>query len=336
MERVRDLLRTDEGGGARALGGLLLGSGVFVLLIRRTEFPDPWGDGLVFLVMFLTAAFLYGAGFIGARLSPVTYSWQLAFVVYGLVLIPFAGFLFVEWIGGDTNSSLNAAWIFLLTAVAGFAAALIGGVRFGCLLGGISLIIAWLALWDKVLDNGIGSDVGTFRGLLILIAVILLVLAAVVAVSGRPEGGGTDLVTASGLAAVFAAGFLTLGSGFQSAFVPTGLPGEAAVPSGAATSLFWDLLLLIWSVGLIAYGSVSGFRGPGYVGALGLALFVTIVGSDLDDSSPAGKVVGWPLILLLLAGALLVWSVLPAFRASRDTLPPAPQAPPPAPPATAD
>jgi len=165
-----------------------------------------------------------------------------------------------------------------------------------------------------------------------VIALILLLIAAMVAVRGRPEGGGSDLVTAAGLAAVWAAGLVTLTTGLQGVIAPAGLPAEASTGT-VGTSVFWDLVLLLSSLGLIAYGTVSGFRGPAYVGGIGLAIFIFIVGSDLDDSSPAGKVVGWPLILLLVAAALLVWSVVPALRRAREAPPPAPQAPPAPPPA---
>jgi hypothetical protein len=311
VERVRDLLSTDEGGGARSLGGLLLATGVLVLLIRRTELADPWGDGLVFWILLATAAFLYATGFLGARLSPTGYAWQRAFMVFGLVLIPFAGFAFLQWIDGNADAPLNSAWIFGLTAAAAFAAALVAGLRFGSLLAGISLIIVWLAVWDELLDDGIGGDIGTLRGLLIVIGLILLALAAAVAVRGRPEGAGSDLVTAGGIAVVWAAGVVTL-SALTASITP--FATEAAVD----TNLLWDLVLLVAALALIGYAAVSGFRGPGYVGAVGLGLFIYIVGFDLDDSSPAGKVVGWPLILLLVAAALIVISVLPALRRTPD------------------
>jgi hypothetical protein len=314
VERVRELLRSDEGGGARALGGLLLATGVLVLLYRRTEFADPWGDGVIFWMLFLTALFLYGLGFLGARQVVVPRPWQLAFVVFGLVLLVFSGFGFVEWVGGNTGASLNVAWILGVTAVASFAAALLGGVRIGCLLGGLALTGAWLAVWDELLSSGLEGDVGTFRGLFLVIAVILLVIGALVALRGRPEGGGTDLVTVAGISALFGAGVLTYAqSGFS--VVPVGL-GDST--GGVDTNIFWDAVLLLISLGLIAYGSISAYRGPGYVGAIGLVIFITVVGLDLDDSSPAGKVVGWPLILLLAAAALLVVSVLPALRRRAD------------------
>ena len=325
MERVRELLRTDEGGGARALGGLLLAVGVLVLLYRRTSFAEPWGDGVIFWMLFVTAAFLYGLGFLGAKQVITPRAWQISFVVFGLVFIVFSGFAFVQWVGGNTGASLNIAWILLVTALAGFAAALIAGVRIGCFLGGLALIGAWLAVWNELLDSGLEGDIGTFRGLFLIIAVILLLLGALVALRGRPQGGGTDLVTAAGLAAVFGAGVLTYAhAGFGAFLVPQG----EGLTGGVDTNVFWDTVLLLVSLGLVGYSSVAGFRGPGYVGAVGLTLFITVVGLDLDDSSPAGKVVGWPLVLLVIAAALLVISVLPAFRRDAEAPAPAPQPPP--------
>jgi len=71
------------------------------------------------------------------------------------------------------------------------------------------------------------------------------------------------------------------------------------------------------------------------VGAVGLTIFVVIVGLDLDDSSPAGKILGWPLVLLILAAAALAASVLlprrgaPAGITSAPHTDPDPGPPPP-------
>lgn len=314
MERVRELLRTDEGGGARALGGLLFATGILVLIVRRTQLAEPWGDAPVFLIVFATALFLYVTGFAGGRLPAPTRAWQVAFVVFGILLLPLAGFTFLELIDGSTGAPLNAAWIFGATAAAAFAAALVAGVRVGCLLGALALLLTWLFVWDELLENGIDDDLSTLRWLMLGIAAILLVVGALIALRGRPERGGSDLITVAGLAAVYAAGIVSV-SGQDTVFVgATGIPVESSVD----TSVFWDALLLVIALGLLVYASLGGVRGPGYVGAIGLVLFIAIVGFDLDDSSPAGKVVGWPLVLLLAAAALLVVSVLPALRRRPD------------------
>ena len=308
MERARELLRTDEGGGARTLGGLLLATGVLVLVYRRTALGDPWSSGPLFFILAAASASLYGTGLWGARQADRPLTWHRAFLVFGLILLPVALYAFVDWIGGDTDAPLNSTWIMLVTAGAGFAAALLANLRVGCLIAGLALIIAWLTLWDELLEAGVGGDIGTLRGLLVLIALVLLGLAAAVGIRGRPEGGPSDLVTAAGLAAV-SAGAISLGA--------LGSLGFYGVPV-VDTNLLWDIELLVASLLLLLYGAGSGARGPVYVGVFGLFAFTYIVGLDLDDASPAGKVLGWPLILLAVGAALMVWSLRPALRREPD------------------
>jgi hypothetical protein len=71
-----------------------------------------------------------------------------------------------------------------------------------------------------------------------------------------------------------------------------------------ATSWFWDILLLAISLGLVGLGAQIGLRGPVYVGAIGLFLFLLIVGFDLDEGDKAdpSKLGIWPILLLVLGG----------------------------------
>ncbi len=119
-----------------------------------------------------------------------------------------------------------------------------------------------------------------------------------------------ELLTASGLVFLFGAGILSAtGAIVQSLFglfAPFGEVGGGV----AEPSLFWDIVLLVGSLALVVLGVFFRVRGPAYVGAIGLTIFIAIVGLDLDDSSPSGSVLGWPFVLLLLAAAALVASVL--------------------------
>jgi hypothetical protein len=310
VDKVRAVLGQDSRGGMRAAGGLLLATGTLVLLFRRTSFADPWGDFVVFLIFAVLTKFLFWTGYLGARASGRTLPWQTVFIVFAILLTPATLFAFVAWVGGDTGAPLNVAWIFLLTAAAAFIALFGARLRVGALLGGLAVIVAWLALWAELLDNGL-NDVGTVRWLLLAVAALLLVLAAAVSMAGPVERAGGDVVTVAGIAAV-GAGALSFVI-YQSFFAqPTDL--ITGRPSGGPT-LFWDLELLLASLALLGVGAtVSETRGPVYVGAFGLAAFILFVGLDLDDSSPAGKVLGWPLILLVIGAALFVASVLPALR----------------------
>jgi hypothetical protein len=313
----------------RALGALLLGVGALVLAYRRSNFEDPWGDFALFLVAFLPAVLLYGGGFLASRSAAEPRAWHAVFLIFGLIFCVFTFFQFVELVNGDTGASLNVAWIFAVVAGLGAAAALIAGVRFGMLAAGIAFIIAWLALWDAILGDDF-NDVGTIRGLSILAAVILGLIG--LGVYWRRRGGisfaavddpdarmPAELFTAAGLAFLLGTGILSatgaIAEGFLSALGPLA-PADAGAGL-ASPSLFWDVILLLGSLKLIVLGTRMAMRGPAYVGAVGLTIFVVLVGLDLDDDSPAGSVVGWPLILLLLAAAALVASVVLPARDAR-------------------
>ena len=308
METVRRALASDEHATLRMLGGVLFGIGALVLLYRRTYFADPWGDGAIFLTLAIPAVVLYGGGFIGARAAGRTSAWQSTFAVFGALLIPAALFAFLQWVGGDTNSSLNQAWILALGAIAGFAAGLAARVRYCCLIGAVLLALAWLTLWDEILSDGLQAHIGTLRWLLVAIGLILLLVASAVAMRGSDEGGSSDVVTAATLALV-AAGAVT---GFA------GLSGGILITAtDLRSSVFWDLELLVAGLGALTYGTASGVRGPAYVGALGLGVLVVQLGLDLDDRSPSGAVVGWPLLLLIAGAAALAISLAPGLRNRR-------------------
>ena len=325
----------------RALGGLLLGVGALVLAIRRGSFDDGWGELALFVVFALPAVLLYGGGFLAARDAVSPRQWHGVFIVFGLVFLLFALLQFVDLVGGDTGAPLNAAWIFGAIAAAGIAAALLAGVSFGWLAAGIAAIVVWLSLSSEILGDDF-DDAGTFRGLCVLIAggLVLAGLLLHRRLGGpvhepaahepppharvRAHATPLELVTAGGLAFLLGTGLVSatgaVAAGISSAIAPLG--GAPASGGIGEPSLFWDAVLLVGSLALVAFGSHLGRRGPAYVGALGLTLFVVIVGLDLDDSSPTGTIMGWPLILLALgAAALIASAVVPGER--RD-----PQAPP--------
>jgi hypothetical protein len=307
---VREVLTDDSRASLRGVGGLVLATGVIVLVFRRTSFADPWRPGAIFLLLLVTTAFLYATGFLAARWSGRPVGWRSAFVVYAIVLVPFTLFEFLLWIKGDTTSSWNAVWIFVVTAGFAFPAARVAGVRYATLLGAVALAVAWLALWNEILNAGL-ADFDALRWVLLGIAAILVALAGFASLGGWPEGTSADLVTVAGLAALLAGGAVFL----IGLFVPVEavLPGEST-GSPLQQGLFWDIETLVVALALIGYAGVAPTRGPGYVGAFGLIAFIYSVGLDLDDSSPAGKVLGWPLILIVVGALVFAAGVVPALR----------------------
>lgn len=316
MDALNGLLKGDQRGVARAVGGVLFGVAILVVLIRRTNVIDPWGDFPVFLILFSATVVLLGGGVLGGRAAGgLPTGWQVVFSVFGLIFLPLALYAFLNWIGGDTNSTLNAAWIFGVVAVASFAAALFAGVRAGCLFGALALLVAWLTLWDQLLDDGIGADVGTLRGLLVVVALILAGVAGLVAMRNRPEGGGGDVVTVAGIAAV-AAGAISIGALGGGLATINGVPSTAGSTIG--TSTFWEIELVVVSLALVLYGARGPTRGPVYVGGIGLFAFIYLVGLDAGNLNRDGSLLGWPLILLIAAVGLLAIGLLPALRRRPD------------------
>ena len=336
MEYLRTIQADDDDArqGLRALGALLLGVGALVLAYRRSAFADPWGDFVLLLVALLPALFLYGGGLLAALNTTERRAWHGVFLVLGLLFALFSFFQFIELVDGNTGASLNVAWIFGAVAALGVVAALLAGVRFAMLAAGIAFIVAWFALWDAILGDDFSSDAGTLRGFSMLAAGVLA--AAAVGLHWvrrgrhfRPpyddEHGDVpaELLTAAGVAFLIGAGVLSatgaIVQGFLFALGPLAPPDAGGF---AEPSLFWDIVLLAGSLLLVLIGASLRLRGPVYVGAVGLAIFVVLVGLDLDDSSPSGSVLGWPLVLLLLAAAALVASVLMPRRDGADNVAP--------------
>ena len=309
---MSDLVRPDDTRDAlRKLGGLLLGTAALMIFIRKGE---SWGDFAVFLLLAVPAVLLYGGGVFTIKETGGPRPWQAVFSVFGLVFVPLALLAFVDMIGGDTSSELNTFWIFGVTAALAGYAGLVAGIRFQLLAGSIAAIVSWSALWDKILgDDGIAGNIGLYRGLLGLLAIAFLAGAiylwredpgedAHVASATDPGGDqglwkGSELFTGAGISAVLAcslgiASLASLGDSFS--------PIAFNAPE---TNLLWDTLLLIISLGLIGVGSTIGVRGPVYIGAIGLFLFLLLAGLDLDGDPPNPTNFGiWPIVLLVLGG----------------------------------
>lgn len=316
-EPARDLLRS--------VGGLLFACGVVAWEIREA---GSWGLGGRMVVVMVPAVVLYllaldvgGRRRHGPRDDPEP--WQTVLAVVAVFLNSIWLTLFCRWIGlhgspvliGGLGLSSLSAWYVALRA----------NVRYAALLGALDVVIAWLALWNKILGYQSGN---ANRWLLLVIGAILLLGAAGVARLGRRES--SELVTAAGVAGVLAAAagvFIDL-VGFSLNRVVHAAGLARSVGSFNARQHFvWDLLLLLIAVGLITYGARVRVRGPGYVGAVGLLVFLFSIGAQistrLSGSTPSDSVVGWPLALLLIgAGALVLGFTVSRFTRARGPSPP--------------
>jgi hypothetical protein len=292
---MRDLLAPDyTRDSLRKHGGLLLGLGVLMLVLRRDE--DP-GDFLTFLLYGAMAVYLYGS-VLTTDATGGPRPWQAVHSVFGLIFVPLALGELVDLIGDEGDS---------------------GNSRVQLLLASLATIVAWSALWNELLgDEGITGHFGTYRGLLGILSIILLGVGiylwrrnddsrvrdtGVEAAGDQGLWKASELLTGAGIAAVLAC---SLGiSSIVQTLGPLGFFEFTVVE----TANHWDVLLLLVSLGLVGLGSTIGVRGPVYVGAIGLLLFLAIVGLDLNEGAEANpeNVGVWPIILLVLgAGAVLL------------------------------
>ena len=312
------LFAPDDGRDAmRTLAGLLLGAGFFMAWARKSGgLGNGWGDWGLFFTLLIITVFLYGVGLMGRLSTSTLRAWQSVYVVFGILLIPFTLFQFIEAVGGNAGSDLNVFWVLLVTAGAAGFAALVADVQYGMLLAAIAVVISWSALWDKILSNGIFTHYGIYRGLLVIIGLILVGLAVAVHRSDplarmRPSGAApepvrwlraNDVITGAAIAGV-AAGALTFTAFFAQA--------STFAVRVASPSLLWDIELLVASLLAVLWGARFAVRGPAYVGAIGLLIFIINVGSEVGVDLPESTIVGWPLILALVGAGLFGISLIP-------------------------
>jgi hypothetical protein len=305
---ARDLLRS--------MGGLLFASGAVALEIRKTA---SWGVGGRMLVVLVPAVVLYALALdaLGERKHGPRHDaqpWQSVLAVIAVLLNSIWLVLFFRWVGVH-GSPVTVAGLGLTSASAWYAAWR-ANVRFAALLGALDVVVAWLALWNKILGQ---PSANTNRWLLMIVGVVLVAGAAGLARRGRREA--SELVTAGGVAGVVASslgvylGFFALT--LNRVLREVGLRPLFGGGFGARQHFIWDLVLLLIAVGLIAYGARARVRGPGYIGTAGLLVFVFSVGFQFGaghTGGPPSSVVGWPLALLLIgAAALVLGFVAPRF-----------------------
>ncbi len=311
MNELQRLFAPDEARDAlRKLGGLLLGLGLFMTFIRKgsSGLGSAWGDWGLLATLAVAFAFLYGVGMLGALSTGRLRPWESVYLVFGVLVAPWMLVQFVEAVGGSPGASLNIVWVFAVVAGLAVAAALIAGLRYGLLLASLAVIASWSALWDKVLSDGIGQHFGIYRALLIILAGLLLAAAFAAWRLDEDEGRGraNEIVTGAAVSAVIA-GSLSVPKVFA-------LDNPFFVVSGPESSLLWEIVLLAVALLAVGYGSRFGARGTAYVGGIGLAVFLLLAGSDVNDATPKGDLAGWPLILVIVGALAFVASMLPGLR----------------------
>ncbi len=198
------------------MGGLLLGTGAVILFARKSGHHE-WSDYALMLVVLIPAIVLYALA-LGAHDPPTDdrpRPWQTVLVVEAILLWPIALLAFLQWVGMRGNHPLYLAGVFAVTGLLAAYATRRARIRYAALLAGVSSLIAWFYVWEKLLHH---PSANTARWLLVAAGTLLLVVSARLA---RARAiGASEIATVGGIAAVGAGVFGVIVGGVVAVFRP--------------------------------------------------------------------------------------------------------------------
>lgn len=317
MAAVLAALRPEPHRGDQVAAGVVVLA--TALAVLETRFAHTWGTGIR-LVIDALGAFFAGALAVQSPLEgerPRAYQSILYVATFFLALLALRNLADVLGANDPLNAPGTVVWVGLVLVAlsAWFSARRNSAIM--TLLGAVSFAFVVEAFIQWVFSP---DGVTTFRWILLLL-VLGFALASLSQRGTRPRHA-VQFVNAAGLAAVVLGLTFALDlifSGFSSA-----LGGEDLGRHGVGTG--WELFLLACGFGLIAYSAVDREAGPAYLGVVVLALFVGIAAPRSADGA---SLIGWPIVLLLMAAGMLAIGLRPS-----RPLPPSPDAaaPPPPPP----
>ncbi|WP_205698930.1 hypothetical protein [Conexibacter sp. SYSU D00693] len=299
------------------------GAVVLATLVALLDARDDWADGVQLAVAAAAGLFVAAV----AVLSPVEGRdprvYQTVLFVTTVVLVALTVFRVAELLEAEGAGAVTWQAVAIAAPATWFARKRGSGTcaLLAATAGGIAVLAAvdWLLGWDSA---------NAIRWMLLLLTAVFA-LSAVTVRDRRPRSAAMLAVAGGfstlGIAATFVVELLVAGifAGFADVehFAEQG--GGSFLIGGPAfdgTGTGWILLVLAAGFGLCAYSGVERQPGPAYVGVANLVAFLVLAADD-------GSLVGWPLVLALGAGALLVIGLRPA-----RPLPPPPEATGPAPP----
>jgi hypothetical protein len=282
---------SDDRGQLTAVAVVALTTLVFVL---ESRFDNTWANG-VHLVYTVAAA----AGVLvlasqtrieGDRPT----GWQSVLYVASFALVLLALTRVARVLGSDNPFGATGTlfWMgLILVGVAGwFATQKLSGIS--ALLATVTIVLVAITFVDWAFSP---DGPSTFRWIFLLLAVGFG--AAGVAAQEEPRRS-VALVNAAGVALLGLAVTFAL-TAFAGAVTPFG-GGTSAASVNTGTG--WEIILIVGAFALLAYAALKHASGPGYLGVANLIAFVAIAARPGEDGA---SLIGWPLVLILVTGALL-------------------------------
>lgn len=281
---------------------------VAVVMIN-VRMNSTWAAGIHLVLTALACGLVLGMGLLSEVEPDEPRAYQVVLYLTGLTLLAVALYRVAQVLGVHDPLAASGTLTWTAAAFAAFAAVPAWGrgspvcVLVEVVAGGLALE----AFVDWVFDPH-----GPSTGRYVLLLLIAVYVAAHLQMRERRPRHAVQLVNAAGLATIVLA--LT----FVGALPFAGVGGGASGPGAG-----WELVLVALGFGLVAFASVDRQPGAAYLGFAVLALFAILVGRPGSDRA---SLVGWPLLLLLLAGAGIAAGLRPL-----QPLPPEPRSGPDAP-----
>lgn len=303
--------------------GDTVAAGVVVLtlftVLTLARFASEWGDFARFLVAAAVAALVVVLALgSDAAEGDVPRPYESVIHVSSFVLVALAITQLASWVI-DEGSSGTVVWVGLLVLAYGAYLSKDRNSAIMTMFAALTAVVVVVAFVDWVFSP---DSVTTFRWILFLCALALTLAAVQRRDAARRHA--VSLVDAVGIV-MLAVGATLVADLIINAIGLNIFGGEADAPEGGPVG--WELVMLVFGFGLIAYGSVDRERVPSFLGVLVLVFFFVLTVIPGEDGP---SLMGWPVVLLLLAGALLAIGLRP-----RQDLPPEPPVPPTTPPPTA-
>jgi hypothetical protein len=296
---MAEALRSDpRGDWLRMLGGVVLAVGAVVLFARKT---DEWAAFPLLLVVAIPCVLVFGVGALAALATGAVGRWHAVLMVTGVLLSLLAFGQLWDLVGVNTDSAGFGFLVLGCTAVLAAFGSFRVGAAYQAFLAAVAGIGAWLFFFEMILDD---PGATAFRWLLLVLCVLYAVVAF--ALRDRDAPQAPELVTAAGIAGVLVG---VIGVVDDAGSSLGGLIFGAAPDETGGQSFIWDLFLVVFSLGLVAFGAAAHARGPAYVGFFGLLAFAILQGAEinalLEGDEPDHSFAGWPLVLVLIGAAAL-------------------------------
>jgi hypothetical protein len=305
-----------------AVGAVALGIGA---VLANTRMQEPWAAFPLLLLLAVPCAALFILAFaprsggqqVGTRPDGRLAPWQTACLLVAIPLLALSIIQLVVVLGEDNPGTGTETWVLVLT---GISAALIS-IRLqspgGTLLAALFFGAAALTAINWIDSN---AKLATYRDVLLIEGAVFLLAARSQWDSRRADA--KLLVGVAGASLIAGAVLGNVGNPFG-AILGIDAEGTGGNKDG------WELVLIVVSIGLLAFGAWQRHGPTAVVGGAGLYAFFTF--------TQDGSLSGWPLVLGLVTLACLVWALV--VRPSREAPgagapPPTPQPPPAQPPPT--